>query len=142
MNQFSSEFDDHVMKHHHYKDSSCLGFHRRMVIGTHFSDNDQVRKFASTRHNAFRVSNCNFIKIALIFWKSIPMYLDFVTRSRNLNIPTSMKCWDPWWTVCLLNVALKAGKGRKEQLLFVKGPCPKTKRVLEPWNGLNRLFFD
>ena len=53
----NSKFDDHVMKHHHQKDSSCLKFRHRMHIGTHFTayemekDKDQRRRrFASTHH--------------------------------------------------------------------------------------------
>ena len=57
----SSKFDDHVMRHHHHKDSSCKRFRHRMHIGTHFTayemEKDNRRKrFASTHHNHIMVN--------------------------------------------------------------------------------------
>ena len=80
---FDSEFDDHVMKHHHYKDSSCLGFHRRIIVGSHYSKTDQVRKFASTRLNAFRVCNdCYVMALTLKYaTKAGAIYQKPLTKS-------------------------------------------------------------
>jgi hypothetical protein len=58
----NSKFDDHVMRHHHHKDSSCKRFRHRMHIGTHFTayemEKDNRRKrFASTHHNHIMVKD-------------------------------------------------------------------------------------
>ena len=58
----NSNFDDHVLTHHHYRESSCRLFQDRVIIGTHASNRRQMKKWCS-RHSNFAyvntISLCN-----------------------------------------------------------------------------------
>ena len=67
----NSKFDDHIFKHHHYKDSSCKKFRHRMHVGTHYTvyemekDKDGHKKrFASSHNNNIMV---NYVTVRFVF---------------------------------------------------------------------------
>ncbi len=87
----NSQYDGHVMKHHHHKDSSCKRFKHRMHIGTHYTANEMAkekRRFASNHHNHIMVLYFLTLSISARKTSLVRHFVRFVTG----KFPTSKLC--------------------------------------------------